>query len=86
MKTETIFKNEFKNFTVPAEIDIRAINGYSKALQHLYAYLAKVTAFNPANRYIDAVPLLDSIGEVNAELMELLKEAEKGLKAEMFKF
>ena len=61
MKT---FKHEVKT--------IEEINGYQKALDAVYKYLAEVTQFNPVKRYVDAVDILDLIGNTNAELMQQL--------------
>ena len=74
---QTIFKNEFK--TALGIVDVAGINGYTKALQHLYKYLAQETQFNPAKRYIDALPLVEAIGEINAELSQVLSEEQEAL-------
>jgi hypothetical protein len=78
---QTIFKNEFK--TIFGSVDVSGINGYSKALQHLYKYIAQETQYNPAKRYIDAVPILDAIGEINAEFAQALSEEQKTLNEEI---
>lgn len=52
----------------PSDADF--INGYQSALTDLLRYLQETTEYNPAKRMIDSVPLLNSISETNATLLE----------------
>lgn len=77
MNTSKSFPHGYTNHF--NSINVEGIGGYTKAMQHLYSYIAEVTKMRPENRYIDAVPLLDIISSTSKELSELLAEAEPHL-------
>ena len=68
METKT-FKHSYKGTT-----DVQGITGFQNAIREVFNYLAEVTQFNPEKRFIDAVPLLDLIGNTNAELAQVLSD------------
>lgn len=72
MDNKPTFKHDFK--TILGIVDIQGINGYTKCLKALYDFLAEETKFNPDNRYIDSVKLLDRITNTNEELSDLLSQ------------
>lgn len=65
------FNNRLRTTSQPSDVDF--INGYQSALGDILSYLKNVTQYNPANRMIDSVPLLESIAETNTELMKKMK-------------
>lgn len=67
------FDHNFKDAS--GKIDVFGINGYMIALSEVMKHLQVETANNPANRFIDVVPLLGKIINTNDDLKELIQEA-----------
>lgn len=76
------FPHNFKPLFYTLPLDVNGVNGYTKALTHLYLQLADMTGFKPENRMIDAVVLLDMIAATNEELSELMNAEQERLKKE----
>ena len=74
------FPHNFKPLFYTLPLDVNGVNGYTKAMQHLYMQLAEMTKFKPENRYIDAVVLLDMIAATNDELNVLMTAEQERLK------
>lgn len=73
------FPHNFKPLFPTLPLDVKGVNGYTKAMTHFYSQIADMTQWKPENRYIDATVLLDMIAETNGELSELMKEEQKRL-------
>ena len=72
------------NFNTPFGIvDINGIQGFIKCMNEIYKHIESVTNFNPAKKYIDAVPLLNKMSATSAELAELLNKEQVKIKEEV---
>lgn len=64
------FKYDFKN--KDGSINIDKMYGYQLALNEVFSHIKNETNFNPVNRHIDSLPLLERISATNFEIYKLL--------------
>lgn len=67
----------FKHNLQPS--DLAGIKAYGDLLKELLRYIEDVTNFNPQNRFIDSVLLLEKIKASAGEIERLYTEYEKSL-------
>lgn len=71
----------FKKST--GEIDVEGLLGYSKAIQQLFAHLAKETQFNRNKRMVDVLPIIEAVEEICPQINYLLSGEKETLKDKM---